>query len=195
MAHTDTFSRGALADAVAIDQDAVVFWIRSGLLEPVTRETRKHNRFTMREVRLAVLLKELRHLGLNVEAMRGLVASLRSALEVYETLPRRNLGEVLLAVSDPDGDYLSRLAGTELTEAEATRDLLMRGGTDVSQICRAIDFEDDHGTMAVTKDPSGQWVWVEPPAEGPIRHSSLIILNLGALASGLKARLGGGAGQ
>ena len=195
MADTETFSRGALADAVAIDQDAVVFWIRSGLLEPVNRETRKHNRFSMREVRVAALLKELRHLGLNVEAMRGLIASLRRALEAYDTLPKKDLAEVLLAASDPGGGYLDRLAGGERHFAEATRDSIIRDGADLSQVWRAMEFEDDRGAMAVTRAPNGEWKWVEPPSDGPMRQSSLIVLNMVAIASGLRARLSEGARQ
>lgn len=83
MADQKLYSRSELIAISGAPEDAVVFWIRQGLLQSATEGQRKHLRFDRTEVKLAALLREARAMGLNVDIMRQLVAEVRAGVGVW----------------------------------------------------------------------------------------------------------------
>jgi DNA-binding transcriptional MerR regulator len=103
MTETKLYSRAQLVAISGAPEDAVVFWLRNGLLRPVEREGRQHRRFDRREVQIAAILREARQIGLNVGAMAAVVAGIRSAVEVYDFVaraPRAAIFDVIDEVRD-----------------------------------------------------------------------------------------------
>tara|TARA_B100001057_G_scaffold486407_1_gene567542 strand:+ start:120 stop:797 length:678 start_codon:yes stop_codon:yes gene_type:complete len=97
-------SRAQLTNIVAVEEDAVAFWIQKGLLESVEKGERKHKRFDDREVRIAIVLRELRGCGMNVAAMGEVVAALRSALQLVDLTGKLPfLVDAILAFGEGDG--------------------------------------------------------------------------------------------
>ena len=79
------YSRVQLIRLTGAPEDAVRFWIRDGLLrDPQERGARKHLRFDRTEVKIAAFLREARNNGMNVSAMRALVAKIRAGVTLFE---------------------------------------------------------------------------------------------------------------
>jgi DNA-binding transcriptional MerR regulator len=80
------FSRGDLVAFEGVDDDALQFWFREGLMIPEPAEPRKHRRFNEGEAKIAAILGEARRLGLNVHALRALAEGVRGALRYHVSL-------------------------------------------------------------------------------------------------------------
>lgn len=79
-----SFNRLQVIRLSGAPEDAVRFWIREGLLRGPDLGPRKRLRFDRDEVKIACFLREVRAIGLNVAAMRALVAKLREGVALYK---------------------------------------------------------------------------------------------------------------
>jgi len=86
MAEQILFTRGDLVAFEGVDDDALQFWFREGLMIPEPAEPRKHRRFNRGEAKIAAILGEARKLGLNVHALRALAQEVRGALQYHVAL-------------------------------------------------------------------------------------------------------------
>jgi|GEM_PF-4439274 len=85
MTQPKLLSRAQLGEIVQVEQEALAYWVRDGLLPSHETEARKHKRFDAWAVRLAIILREMRQYGMSIVAMRELVAKLEAAVEIYGT--------------------------------------------------------------------------------------------------------------
>lgn len=101
-----TFSRGDIADVAQVPNDVLTFWLRQGLIVPLTAPggTGRHLRFKKYEAKIAAFLAQGRLAGLNVEALRALASAVRSAFAWIEE------NGVTRADWEPITDEMSRLA-------------------------------------------------------------------------------------
>lgn len=81
----EIYSRADLARLSEAPEDAVVFWMRNGLLKSIVEAARKHRRFDYREVKIATLLREMRDNGLNITAISALIGRLRECLALFDS--------------------------------------------------------------------------------------------------------------
>lgn len=80
---TKLLSRAQLGKLAKVDDHALGFWLRSGVLENSVSGERKHGRYTVDEARIAAVLGELHSYGVNIAALREVAAVLRKALKAY----------------------------------------------------------------------------------------------------------------
>jgi DNA-binding transcriptional MerR regulator len=109
MKKAKTFASGDLAAFRGVDQDALKFWFREGLLLPLPTEPGKHRRFSAEEAKIAAVLGEARAQGLNVHALRQLAPELRKAQQFRAELRARlggapALDQELSAISAAEKD-------------------------------------------------------------------------------------------
>ncbi len=114
-------SRGELAAIADLPEDVVAFWIKQGLIVGQIDGPRERRQFTMRELRLVLILREARSLGLATEALRAIVTPLREALLFIDTLPycanHARLAEVMDDVHRGNTSQLEALR-SELSEED-----------------------------------------------------------------------------
>lgn len=134
MTKPKTFASGDLAAFRGVDQDALKFWFREGLLLPSTTEPGKHRRFSTEEAKIAAVLGEARVQGLNVHALRQLAPALRKAQQFRVALRARLGGE-----PSPDQE-LSAISAAE-------KDIWKLGH----------DLDTCTGGLAIFCDDSEQW--------------------------------------
>jgi len=198
-------SRAEIGAAACVPDDVVVFWIRQDLLKSEENGERKHKRFSRREVRFAVLLRELRKYGMNVGALREIISQLRSALEIYDGLPsHRRFYDALTHAQDQIGPQpddpedikrdwswdragvLQKYGHLTASEAEEMRTLANAIPLDRADIlCRAYDVEHGDGWLMIWQDRNGHMVLGGGEPSWPLPAPSMLILDLGSLLEGL----------
>lgn len=157
------FSRAGLRAISGAPEDAVVFWDRQGLIIGEQHQPRGHKRYVTREVKIAALLNELRHFGLNVSAMRSIISQLRAALDLYDSLakPRH-----WLDVIDEDPEHIAEnlralsipwsLTPADIDALVAVREAIPTGRE--RHVWIAYGFESDaQGELIVGHDGAGNW--------------------------------------
>lgn len=192
MTETKLISRSELAALAGAPEDAVVFWIRQGLLVSTEQQERKHRRFDAREIKIAALLREARKIGLNVGAMRALVDRVRGALMLHDSLPTTDkLGDVIAAAVDRDsgahGDHIGDLLRLRhITEEQAAamrsaRDAIPAGRTDDAWL--ALNFVDCEGTLIAYPDGDGWKTTVGPADAAEISSAAFIAFDFARVFS------------
>lgn len=88
MSNPKLFSRAEVSALSSVPDDALVFWIRNGLLKSEERGQRQHHRFTMDEVKIAAILGEARSIGLNIGTLSEISDQLRHAIKYYRNFPQ-----------------------------------------------------------------------------------------------------------
>lgn len=179
------YSRLQLMRLTGAPEDAIVFWIRYGLIQSVENGTRKHKRFTQAEVKIAALLKVARANGMNVGAMRAIAANLRAAID-FNVQSGFTLTDVLLGRDIAMGtDSRSEIAGyykprehaeTRAREAERASTVFPFEHTDKFLIGhQVIEAE---GVLMLWSDENGDWHsdWRLPQNE-PLPASSVMVFD------------------
>lgn len=87
-----TFTRGEVARLVGLGDGVITFWLRNGLLRPMSGGEGKgsYRRFDRMQVTIAAVLGELHRFGLNIAALGVIAQTLQKAVEVgqrYEVRP------------------------------------------------------------------------------------------------------------
>lgn len=103
MSNPKLFSRAEVSALSSVPDDALVFWIRNGLLKSEERGQRQHHRFTMDEVKIAAILGEARSIGLNIGTLSEISNQLRDAIKYYRTFPQfPHLLDAITYIYPPD---------------------------------------------------------------------------------------------
>lgn len=182
------YSRAELAAIAGVPEDAVVFWIRQGLLVSVDREARKHRRFDAREIKMAALLGEARSLGMNVSALRAIAEKVRAALVPYDLIPSeitkgKLAGEFIDVVAGDDERFTRLVRAGHMTEGDAASliDEARRiGRLDSKLLNLAWSFDDAGGDVSIFRDENAAWM-VQSGTPEINRHlvaRSLVVFNL-----------------
>lgn len=87
-----TFSRGELVQLAGLGEGVVAFWLRNGLLRPLSGGEGKgnHRRFDRMQVTIAAVLGELHRFGLNITALGSIAGTLQKVVQVgqrYQVRP------------------------------------------------------------------------------------------------------------
>lgn len=182
------YSRAELAAIAGVPEDAVVFWIRQGLLVSVDREARKHRRFDAREIKMAALLGEARSLGMNVSALRAIAEKVRAALLPYDLIPSeitkgKWAGEFLDAVAGDGESFTGLVRAGHMTEVEADNltDAAHRvGRLDFRLLNLAWSFDAAGGDVSIYRGEDDEWtVQAGAHSEGGSSGArSLVVFNL-----------------
>lgn len=133
MADDKPFSRADLVAISGAPDDAVAFWLRNGLLGDSDRAARKHRRFSVREVKMAALLKEFRSAGLNIAVMRAITVVLKQSFEQNDRLWKLHPA--------PNAQGLVDILHWSIEgEFAAFKDHMLRWGSSEEQANAIIDF-------------------------------------------------------
>jgi DNA-binding transcriptional MerR regulator len=84
---SNLFTRQQIAQVTGLDDSALNYWMREGLLRPAEGGTGKgsHRRFRFEQVNIAAVYGELRRFGVNISALRSLAELLQSAVDLGHT--------------------------------------------------------------------------------------------------------------
>jgi DNA-binding transcriptional MerR regulator len=80
----ESFTRQQVADLVGVSDDLLAYWLKQGLLVPMSGGAGKgrHRRFDFVQVNIAAVYGQLRKFGVNIAALRSLSHLLQSAAEI-----------------------------------------------------------------------------------------------------------------
>lgn len=192
MANEKLYSRAELIALAGVDEEALIFWLRKGLLESEVTESRKHKRFTLAEIRFAKVMTYLRSFGVNIGHMADIVRFLRSLETMAERVPQ---DAPLVDAMDAVEQGLSRAEFRAKIEhghptlgeiADQTFDLVSDPDTSIDawDLCAAYS---DRLPMAISVSQSGEVAMQFPHSFDTFATPAMIVLDLKQIFDGLEA--------
>jgi len=162
------YLRSQLARLAGVPDDALSFWLKQGLIVDEDQAGGRGNRrrFTADEVKLAAFLREGRRAGLNVAALRSLVAIYRRAAAAFApiaSVPR--VAEAISAAANDahaDEPWVTALEGQghlsagEAAELRAAQALI--SPEHVDDMWLMLNFAQAEGLWVAYRNDVGEWL-------------------------------------
>lgn len=185
-------SRGDLVLLSGAPNDALTFWLRQELVQPIEPAggAKRHLRFHRYEAKIAAMLANGRRIGLNVDALRVLSSALRSALKwIDENDVQRSEWEALVNEESRVAGlkYGPYPAGIYKEPTDRIRSLvaeLFAGPRSIRDI--VFNLLINQGVLSLNREDDDSWtVGMMPENEGSIPFATCVLFDIEKIIGGI----------